>query len=274
MTDTPTARKSLTLGEFALLVVFAATAIGALLVAGKAYTGAYAFHAILFALGSGAAIFLIIERYQNRPAELAAADHRRAAELQLRSDQVRHHRFAVLGRRRICRRPVDRARTRLSAAESRSALDQLRPAQAVAHFGGHLRLRRQRLARHVDVCRSAHLPGAHGRRSRPVVRRTRLQLLHSGCRHRLPARHHPVQGICRAGVVRRPVADHRLGRLSAGLSRHDPAAQGAAYLRRQLVLSGLYPDHRGASPRQQRRRAALDLLGRNPTSSGPVSRTP
>ena len=70
MTDITIARKSLTVGEFGLLVVFAVAAIGALIVAGKAYTGAYAFHATLFALASGLAIFKIVDRYQSRPAEL------------------------------------------------------------------------------------------------------------------------------------------------------------------------------------------------------------
>lgn len=69
MTDIAVARKSLTLGEFVLLIVFAITAVGSLIVAGRAYTGAYAFHAVLFALGSGIAIFKIIDRYQSRPAE-------------------------------------------------------------------------------------------------------------------------------------------------------------------------------------------------------------
>ena len=39
-----------------------------------------------------------------------------------------------------------------------------------------------------------------------------------------PAGHHPVEGICRAGMLRRLVADRRLGRLPAGLRRHDREA--------------------------------------------------
>ena len=70
MTEIATGRKSLTLGEFGLLVVFSILAIGALVVAGKAYTGAYSFHALLFSIASGIAIFKIIDRYQSRPAEL------------------------------------------------------------------------------------------------------------------------------------------------------------------------------------------------------------
>jgi cytochrome c oxidase cbb3-type subunit I len=73
MTDIAAARTSLNLGEFALLIVFTLMAIGALVVAGKAHTSAYAFHAILFAIASGIAIFLIIDRYQSRPAEAPPA---------------------------------------------------------------------------------------------------------------------------------------------------------------------------------------------------------
>jgi cytochrome c oxidase cbb3-type subunit I len=70
MTEIATGRKSLTIGEFGLLVVFSILAICALIIAGKAYTGAYSFHALLFAIASGIAIFKIIDRYQSRPAEL------------------------------------------------------------------------------------------------------------------------------------------------------------------------------------------------------------
>ncbi len=103
-------------------------------------------------------------------------------------------------------------------------------------------------------------PRAAGRRSVAVVRRARLQLLHRHRRHRLSARHHPVQGIRRAGMVRRPVADGRVGRLPAGVPRHHDAAHRAAHLRRQLVLSRLHPHHRGAAPRQQRRDPGVAVL--------------
>jgi cytochrome c oxidase cbb3-type subunit 1 len=59
------------------------------------------------------------------------------------------------------------------------------------------------------------------------------------------------QGIRRARMVRGPVADHRLGRLSGGLPRHAPEAQGAAHLRGQLVLPELHRHHRDAARRQQ-----------------------
>ena len=73
-------------------------------------------------------------------------------------------------------------------------------------FGGNV------LLGDLVLCRAAHLPRAAGRRSGAVVRRARLQLLHRHRRHGLPARHHRRQGIRRAGMVCRPLADDRLGR--------------------------------------------------------------
>ena len=57
------------------------------------------------------------------------------------------------------------------------------------------------------------------------------------------------QGIRRAGMVRRPLADHRLGGLSRGLPRHDRQAQGTPHLRGELVLPQLHRDHRDAARR-------------------------
>jgi hypothetical protein len=62
---------------------------------------------------------------------------------------------------------------------------------------------------------------------------------------------HPGQGIRRARMVRRPVADDRLGRLPGRVPGHAPQAQGAAHLRGQLVLPGLHRHHRDAAHRQQ-----------------------
>ena len=45
-----------------------------------------------------------------------------------------------------------------------------------------------------------------------------------------------------------------------GLSRHHHAAQRAAHLRRELVLSRLHPDHRRAASRQQRRDPGVAVL--------------
>ncbi len=81
------------------------------------------------------------------------------------------------------------------------------------------------------------------------------------------------QGIRRAGMVRRPVPGRRLGHLSAGLPRHAGAAQRAAHLCRQLVLSRLHRHDRRAAHRQQRRDAGLDLQRRSPIPSGRACRT-
>ena len=118
---------------------------------------------------------------------------------------------------------VHRLAARLSRAEPRPAVDQLRAAAAAAHLGRDLRLRRQRAARHLVLRRAAHLPRAPRRPLGALVRGVGLPALHRRCRHRLPARHHAEQGVRRARVVRRPVADHRLGRLPAGVPRHAGA---------------------------------------------------
>ena len=65
-------QKRMTWGEGGLALAMAALAVLSLLVAAKAYTTAYAFHAYLFAAASVAAVFAIINRYYERPAELPA----------------------------------------------------------------------------------------------------------------------------------------------------------------------------------------------------------
>jgi len=65
-----TVKKSFTFGEAGLLAAFSALAVLSLIVAGKAWDSAYAFHAMLFAAGSLLAVFKIIDRYLDRPAAL------------------------------------------------------------------------------------------------------------------------------------------------------------------------------------------------------------
>jgi len=76
MTPSTTIRKSLTLGETGSALAFIALALLSIVVAAKAYTPEYAFHAYLFAAGSVAAVFAIFNRYISRPAriELLNAD--------------------------------------------------------------------------------------------------------------------------------------------------------------------------------------------------------
>jgi cytochrome c oxidase cbb3-type subunit 1 len=61
--------KTMTMGEFGLMIVFGLLAVLSLFVAAKAYEPGYAFHATLFLAASAAAIFAIANRYSNRPAQ-------------------------------------------------------------------------------------------------------------------------------------------------------------------------------------------------------------
>jgi cytochrome c oxidase cbb3-type subunit 1 len=62
-------QKTMTLGEGGLALTFVALAFLAIVIAANAYTPAYAFHAYLFTAASIAAVFVIINRYYERPAE-------------------------------------------------------------------------------------------------------------------------------------------------------------------------------------------------------------
>src|SRR5262249_43303499 len=70
MAHSLTTRKSMTIGEGGSALAFAALALVSIIVAAMAYTPEYAFHAYLFAAGSLAAVFTIVNRYYERPAEL------------------------------------------------------------------------------------------------------------------------------------------------------------------------------------------------------------
>ena len=71
MTDRSTI-KQMTWGEGGLAAVMAAFAVFALLIAANAHTQAYAFHAYVFSASAVAAVFAIVNRYYDRPAELPA----------------------------------------------------------------------------------------------------------------------------------------------------------------------------------------------------------
>jgi len=70
MSTVQTPAKGMTAGEFGLLIVFAALGFLSVVIAAKAHTSAYAFHAYLFAAGSIAAVFAIGNRYMDRSATL------------------------------------------------------------------------------------------------------------------------------------------------------------------------------------------------------------
>src|SRR6185295_2121749 len=70
MAQSTVASKSMTFGEGGSALAFAVLAMLSIVVAAKAYTPEYAFHAYLFAAASAAAVFKIINRYYDRPADL------------------------------------------------------------------------------------------------------------------------------------------------------------------------------------------------------------
>ena len=103
MAQSTVAPKSMTFGEGGSALAFAALAMLSIVVAAKAYTPEYAFHAYLFAAASAAAVFKIFDRYYDRPAEPAAAHDRRQAELQYGPGQVRDRRRRCSGASRASR---------------------------------------------------------------------------------------------------------------------------------------------------------------------------
>ena len=62
-------RKMMTIGEGGSALTFAALAFLSIVIAARAYTPEYAFHAYLFSAASVAAVFAIINRYYERPVE-------------------------------------------------------------------------------------------------------------------------------------------------------------------------------------------------------------
>ena len=260
MTDAAILRKTMTIGEGGTALAFATLALLSIYIAANAYTPEYAFHAYLFAAASTAAVFAIVSRYYDRPTQLPPLMI--AGKPNYNMGPVKFATVAAVfwGIAGFTRRPLGGARARLPDPQFRSAMALVRPHPAAAHVGGDLRIRRQRSDRHLVLRGAADLPRPSRRRHCALVRGARLQPLHRHRRHRVSARHHPIQGICRAGVVRRPVAHGGVGRLLPGFSRHDHAAQRAAHLRRQLVLSRLHSHHRGAASRQQCRDPGLAVL--------------
>ena len=92
-----------------------------------------------------------------------------------------------------------------------------------------------------------------------MVRYDRLQCFHRDRRNRLSAGCDGIQGIRGTGMVCRPLADHRLGRLPVPVPRHAMEAQGTPHLCGELVLSRLHRHHRDAASRQQRDRSGLGV---------------
>ena len=70
MADPTITRKSFTHGEFGVAIALTVLALFSLVVAGKAHSTAYSFHALLFAAASAFFVYKIVDRYYKRPAEL------------------------------------------------------------------------------------------------------------------------------------------------------------------------------------------------------------
>ncbi len=68
MASTQSIRKQMTIGEGGTALALALLGFFSLIVAAKAHTPEYAFHAYLFAAASVAAVFAIVNRYYSRPA--------------------------------------------------------------------------------------------------------------------------------------------------------------------------------------------------------------
>ena len=188
------------------------------------------------------------------------------------ADQGRDDRGRHLGHRGLRGRRRAGMAAGVPGAQFRSAVDQLRAPQAAAYVGGDLRIRRQCADRHVVLRRAAHMPRPPRRPLVAVVRGVGLPAVHRDRRHRLSARRHAGQGVRRAGMVCGPAADRHMGHLPARLPRHAGAAQGAAHLRRQLVLSRVHRHRGDAAPRQQRDGSGFARPVPRATSCSPVCR--
>ena len=74
MSSTYSPPKWMTLGEGGLTAALIALCLVSVVVAGKAYTPEYAFHAYLFAAASGIAAFVIVNRFMDRAADPVPAE--------------------------------------------------------------------------------------------------------------------------------------------------------------------------------------------------------
>jgi len=70
MAHAPAAAKWMTFGEGGTAAALVALALTCVAITANAHTPEYAFHAFLFVIGSVAAVFAIVSRYSDRPAEL------------------------------------------------------------------------------------------------------------------------------------------------------------------------------------------------------------
>ena len=130
MTPAHAPPKYMTNGELGLVAALVALAFLSIVVAAKAYTPEYAFHAYLFAAASAAAVFAIFNRFFDRsdepmPLEIDGKPNYNMGPVKLATMLAVF--WGIAG---IDRRPVDRARARISGVQFRSVLYFVRPACA------------------------------------------------------------------------------------------------------------------------------------------------
>ena len=182
-------------------VIFAVTAFLCLIGAAKAVDAPFAFHAALGAAASLASVFVILNRYFERPAALPPQEINGRPNYNLgpiKFASVMAMFWGIAGFTVGLLIACQLAWPALNFDLPWTSFGRLRPLHTSAvifAFGGNVLI-----ATSFYVVQKTS-PGPPGRRSRAVVRRARLQFLHSDRGHRLSARGHPGQGICRAGMV-------------------------------------------------------------------------
>ena len=162
------------------------------------------------------------------------------------------------------RRPAGGHPAVLARGEPQPAVRQLRPAAAVAHERGDLRLRGQRHVHGHLLFAPAALQGAHVQRCAELDQLLGLERHHRRRRHHAPARPDHQQGVRGAGMAHRHRHRAHLGGIHGEPARHHHPAPREASLRRHLVLHRHGAHGRGAPHRQlvgDSRRAVQELLG-------------
>jgi hypothetical protein len=194
-------------------VVLLAVALVGIAMAAAGRNEGMGVHGLIVILFAGAFLYPVLSSfYAPEP-----TDDREVVLLR-RPDQGRHRARHDRGRSSACSWASGSRRSSpgqiLHFDGAWSTFGRLRPD---AHHRCHLRLRRQRADRHILPCRAAHVARPSRGPDQPLVRAVRLQpFLRAGC-VRLSDGHHAIEGICRGGVVCRPLAGRRLGHLLRAL---------------------------------------------------------
>ena len=269
MMPTTVTRKSMTIGEGGTALAFVALAVSSIFVAAGAHTPEYAFHAWLSAAASVATVFAIVNRYYDRPAQLPplTIDGKPNYNMgPVKFATVAAVFWGIAGFSVGLWAALELAFPVLNFDLPWISFGRIRPLHTSAvifAFGGNV------LVGDLVLCGAAHLPRAGSpATSRPwfVVLGYNFFIVIAGTGYLL--------GITQSKEYAEPewYADLWLTVVWVTyflvVSRHHHAAQRAAYLCRQLVLSRLHPDDRRAASRQQRRDPGVGCTRPSPTSSG------